>query len=175
MKFTQTKLLGAYVIELEKREDSRGFFSRTFCAHEFEALGLETHIVQANMSLSRKKGTLRGMHYQKPPHEETKLVRCTQGAVYDVIIDIRKNSATYTQWFGIELSAANHTMLYVPKGFAHGFVTLMDDSEVSYEVSAFYEPTTEGGVRYNDPKIGITWPVPITNVSEKDAAIADFI
>jgi len=175
MKFTQTKLLGAYIIELEKREDPRGFFARTFCAREFEHIGLETSIVQANMSLTQKKGTIRGMHFQKAPHEETKLVRCTKGAIFDVIVDIRKDSPTYKQWFGLELTASNHTMLYVPRGFAHGFVTLEDDCEVSYEVSAFYEPGFEGGIRYNDPTIGIVWPTEITNVSDKDAAIPDFI
>lgn len=174
MKFTETKLKGAFVIEMEKREDSRGFFARTFCADEFEKHGLVNKVVQTNMSKTLKKGTLRGMHFQYPPHQETKLVRCTQGALYDVIIDIRPDSVTYKQWFGIELSSSNHTMLFVPRGFAHGFVTLTDDVEAMYEVSEFYTPGVEGGIRFNDPEINIQWPVEILDTSEKDASWEDF-
>lgn len=174
MKFTQTKLSGAYIIELEKREDSRGFFARTFCAKEMAELGLETKIVQTNMSRTMKKGTVRGMHFQTAPHQETKLVRCTRGSIYDVIIDIRPDSPTYKQWIGVELSEQNHTMLFVPRDFAHGFITLEDDCEVMYEVSEFYSPGFEGGIRYNDPAINIEWPIPVSDVSEKDAVHPDF-
>lgn len=174
MKFTQTKLSGAYIIQLEKREDSRGFFARTFCANEMTDHGLESKIVQTNMSRTMKKGTVRGMHFQTAPHQETKLVRCTRGSIYDVIIDIRPDSPTYKQWIGVELSAQNHTMLFVPRDFAHGFITLEDDCEVMYEVSEFYSPGFEGGIRYNDPAINIAWPIPVSDVSEKDAAHPDF-
>lgn len=174
MKFSQTKLSGAYVVELEKREDSRGFFARTFCANEMTEHGLESKIVQTNMSRTMKKGTVRGMHFQTTPHQETKLVRCTRGSIYDVIIDIRPDSPTYKQWFGVELSAQNHTMLFVPRDFAHGFITLEDDCEVMYEVSEFYSPGFEGGIRYNDPAINIEWPIPVSDVSEKDASHPDF-
>lgn len=174
MKFSQTKLSGTYVVELEKREDSRGFFARTFCANEMTEHGLESKIVQTNMSRTMKKGTVRGMHFQTTPHQETKLVRCTRGSIYDVIIDIRPDSPTYKQWFGVELSAQNHTMLFVPRDFAHGFITLEDDCEVMYEVSEFYSPGFEGGIRYNDPAINIVWPIPVSDVSEKDASHPDF-
>ncbi len=169
MKFTETKLKGAFIIELEKREDSRGFFARTFCANEFEEHGLVNRIVQTNMSRTLKKGTLRGMHYQIPPHQETKLVRCTAGAIFDVIIDLRPDSPTFKQWIGVELSAENHKMLFVPRDFAHGFVTLTDNVEVTYEVSEFYTPNSESGIRHNDPTIKIKWPIKVTDTSEKDA------
>lgn len=175
MIFKETNLKGAFVIELEKREDERGFFARTWCKKEFEANGLETGQVQANLSLSRKSGTLRGMHYQVAPYEETKLVRCTKGALYDVIIDLRPNSPTYKQWFGVELTEANYKMLYVPKGFAHGFQTLVDNVEVFYLVTQFFSPSAERGVRWNDPKFGIKWPdVNIRTVSEKDKNWPDY-
>ncbi len=174
MIFTETKLKGAFIILLEKREDERGFFARTFCADEFEKHGLVNRVVQTNMSRTLKKGTLRGMHYQIPPYQETKLVRCTQGAIYDVIIDIRPESETYKQWIGVELSAENHTMLFVPRGFAHGFVTLTDDVEVMYEVSEFYTPNSESGIRFNDPEIQIKWPIEVLDTSEKDANWPDF-
>jgi len=174
MIFTKTPLEGAFTIELEKREDDRGFFARTFCAHEFEEHGLETKIVQTNMSRTLKKGTIRGMHYQKTPHEETKLVRCTKGAVYDVIIDLRKNSPTYKKWFGAELSDTNYKMMFVPRGFAHGFVTLTDNVEVTYEVSAFYTPGVEAGIRFNDPAFNIKWPIEVTEYSEKDVSHPDY-
>lgn len=174
MKFFETLLKDAFVIELEKREDERGFFARTFCVNEFRDHDLETKIVQTNMSRTLKKGTLRGMHYQKFPHEETKLVRCTRGAIYDVIIDIRSDSPTYKKWFGIELTAQNHKMLFVPRSFAHGFVTLEDDCEVVYEVSEAYASGFEGGIRYNDPVFNIKWPTEIIEISEKDATHPDF-
>lgn len=174
MKFTETKLKGTFLIELEKREDSRGFFARTFCANEFRDHSLETKIVQTNMSQTLKKGTLRGMHFQKPPYQETKLVRCTRGAIYDVIIDLRPDSPTFKEWFGIELTAENHKMLFVPRGFAHGFVTLTDDCEVIYEVSEFYTSEFEVGIKYNDPAFNIKWPIKITDISEKDGAYQEF-
>lgn len=174
MIFTETKLKGAFIIEMEKREDSRGFFARTFCANEFEKYGLVNKVVQTNMSKTLKKGTLRGMHYQIPPYQETKLVRCTAGSIYDVIIDIRPESETYKQWIGVELSAENHTMLFVPRGFAHGFVTLTDNVEVMYEVSEFYTPNSESGIRFNDPEINIKWPIEVLDTSEKDANWPDF-
>jgi len=175
MIFTETKLKGAYVIELEKREDDRGFFARTFCKSEALPYGLKTDIVQANMSASKKKGTLRGMHYQLAPHAETKLIRCTKGSLFDVIIDIRPESPTYKQWFGTELTADNYKMVYVPEGFAHGFVTLEDNTEAVYLVTAAYNKESERAIRYNDPAFNITWPVDVTELSEKDTSHPDFI
>jgi dTDP-4-dehydrorhamnose 3,5-epimerase len=174
MIFKETKLGGAFIIDLEKHQDERGFFARTFCRKELEQHGLISDVAQANMSLSQKKGTLRGMHYQRSPFEETKLVRCTQGALYDVIIDLRPDSPTYRQWIGVELTAANTRMLFVPKQFAHGFVTLADDTEVTYMVSQFYSPGSELGIRWNDPAIGIQWPVDVSVISEKDANWPDY-
>jgi dTDP-4-dehydrorhamnose 3,5-epimerase len=175
MLFNETKLKGAYVIELEKREDPRGFFARAWCRKEFEAHGLATDCVQANLSYNKKAGTLRGMHYQVPPHEEVKLVRCVRGAIYDVIIDMRPSSSTYCQWVGVELSDQNYKMLYVPKGFAHGYVTLEDNADVFYLVSEFYAPGSEQGVRYDDPAFGIAWPVAISVLSDKDGAWPKFV
>lgn len=175
MIFTKTKLEGAYIIEPEKRSDDRGFFARIWCEDEFKAHGLNTNLVQANMSRSFYKGTLRGMHYQLPPFAETKLVRCTKGSIYDVIIDIRSDSPTYKQWLGVELTEENHKMLYVPEGFAHGFLTLTDNAEATYLVTAFYNAENERGLRYNDPAFGINWPAPITNISDKDAVHSDFV
>lgn len=175
MKFTKTPLEGSYVIELEKRNDERGFFARTWCADEFAKQGLKTNLVQQNMSLTVKKGMLRGMHFQKIPHAETKVVRCTSGRIFDVIVDLRPESPTHKKWFGIELSRENYKMLYIPEGFAHGFVTLEDNSEVSYLVTAFYTPEADSGVRFNDPAFGIKWPIAVMNVSEKDAAFPDYI
>lgn len=174
MKFTQTKLSGAHIIDLEKLEDDRGFFARTWSNDEMKALRLKTDLVQGNMSLSRHAGTLRGMHYQAAPYQETKLVRVTHGAIYDVIIDLRQDSATYKQWTGVELTRENYRSLFVPEGFAHGFITLTDDAEVAYWVTARYEPTAERGVRWNDPQFGIKWPVEMKYISEKDAKIADY-
>lgn len=175
MIFTPTPLAGALTIELEKRIDDRGFFARTWCAREFGEQGLNTNLVQQNMSLTLKKGTLRGMHFQKAPHSETKLVRCTRGSIFDVIIDLRPDSPTHKQWFGAELTADNYKMLYVPEGFAHGFVTLTDDVEVSYLVTAFYTPEADSGVRFNDPAFNIVWPTEVLHVSPKDAIFPDYI
>lgn len=174
MIFTETKLKGAFIIDLEKRVDSRGFFARTFCADEFSKHGLANKIVQTNMSRTLKKGTLRGMHFQIPPYQETKLVRCTKGSIFDVIIDLRADSPTFKEWIGVELSVENHKMLFVPRDFAHGFVTLTDDVEVTYEVSEFYTPNSESGIRFNDPEINIQWPIEITDTSEKDGKWQDF-
>jgi dTDP-4-dehydrorhamnose 3,5-epimerase len=174
MIFTQTPLSGAYVIDLEKRGDDRGFFARAFCVNEFAAQGLATQFVQVNNSLSAQKGTLRGMHYQLAPKAETKLVRCIRGALFDVILDLREGSSTFGQSFGAELSAENRRMMYVPKGFAHGFVTLTDDTEAFYFVDEFYAPDEERGVRWNDPRFAIPWPVEPTVISDKDKAHRDF-
>jgi dTDP-4-dehydrorhamnose 3,5-epimerase len=175
MLFTETKLKGAFIIDLEKRNDERGFFARTYCAKEFEAHGLRTEMPQSNMSLSKQKHTLRGMHYQIDGAEEAKLIRCTRGGILDVIIDIRKASETYCSYIAVELSAENHRMLYVPEGFAHGFITLTDDVEVAYQVSQFYTPGKERGIRWNDPLFGIEWPTQTPIISEKDAIHPDFV
>ncbi|HWO41827.1 MAG TPA: dTDP-4-dehydrorhamnose 3,5-epimerase [Candidatus Eisenbacteria bacterium] len=174
MIFTETKLPGAYTIDPEKHADDRGFFARTWCKREFEARGLNDRLVQCNVSFSRRRGTIRGMHYQVAPYAEVKILRCTRGAIYDVIIDLRPDSRTYRRWIGVELSAANHRMIYVPEGFAHGFQTLEDDAEVIYQVSQFYTPGAERGVRYNDPAFGIQWPLEVTSLSEKDRTWPDF-
>jgi len=174
MIFKETKLKGAFLVDVEKRGDDRGFFARVFCQHEFVARGLNTRVSQANISYSKLKGTLRGMHFQRAPFQETKLVRCTKGALYDVIVDLRPESATFKQWIGAERTADNHAMLYVPEGFGHGFQTLVDHTEVTYMVSEFYAPHSEGGVRYNDPAFGIEWPGEVTVLSEKDQNLPDF-
>lgn len=168
MKFTETPLKGAWVLDLEPRGDERGYFARAFCRKEFEAHGLEPKVVQSNVSYSRDAGTMRGMHWQKAPAEETKLMRCVRGSIYDVIIDLRPDSLTFLQHFGIELSATNRKMLFVPRGFAHGFMTLVDGSETLYMVSEFYTPECEDGLRYDDPKFDIKWPMAATVVSDKD-------
>jgi dTDP-4-dehydrorhamnose 3,5-epimerase len=174
MIFRETKLKGSYIIELEKHEDSRGFFARSWCQKEFAAHGLNANLVQADISYNASRGTLRGIHYQVFPFEETKLVRCTAGAIYDVILDLRAASATYRQWLGVELSGGNYRSLYVPEGFAHGFLTLEDDTEVLYQVSQFYQPEAERGVRYNDPAFAINWPNDIAVISEKDLRWPDY-
>lgn len=158
MRFIETKLKGAYIIEPEPIEDERGFFARTYCAREFEAHGLNPRFVQCNISYNKKKGTLRGMHYQAAPYAEAKLVRCTRGAIYDVIIDFRPESPTYKAWVTVELTADNHLMLYVPESFAHGFQTLADDTEVFYQMSEYYHPESARGARWDDPAFGIVWP-----------------
>ena len=168
MQFNKTPLIGAYTIDLEKRGDDRGFFARFFCEEEFSKVGLETRFPQINNSLSSKRGTLRGLHYQLPPAGEVKVVRCLKGSLFDVILDIRAGSPTFGKWFGAELSAENRRMMYVPRGFAHGFITLTDDVEALYLVSSFYSPENERGIRYNDPTIGIEWPVEPTELSDKD-------
>jgi dTDP-4-dehydrorhamnose 3,5-epimerase len=174
MIFIETKLKGAYIIELEKIEDKRGFFARAWCQKEFEARGLTGRVVQANVSFNKKKGTLRGMHYQIHPYEETKLVRCTRGSIYDVIVDLRPHSTSHKQWVGVELTAKNYKMIYVPEGFAHGFQTLEDKTEVTYQVSQSYTPGAEAGVRYNDPVFRIYWPLGVQVISDKDESWADY-
>ena len=169
MIFTETKLKGAFIIDLEERKDDRGAFARTFCVREFEAHGLTLAIAQANWAHNHKAGTLRGMHYQAPPAAETKLVRCTRGAVYDVIVDLRPDSPTYLQHVAVELSGDNHRAIYIPQQFAHGYQTLTDDAELSYQVSEFYAPGHERGLRYDDPALGIRWPLPVSVISDKDA------
>jgi dTDP-4-dehydrorhamnose 3,5-epimerase len=168
MRFLETKLRGAYIIEPEPHEDSRGFFARTFCAREFEAEGLVSSFVQCSVSLSRQRGTVRGMHFQLPPASEVKVVRCTAGAVLDVIIDIRKDSKTYLDHIMVELTAKNRRALYVPKMFAHGLQTLEDDSEVFYQISEYFSPDKASGLRYNDPRLQISWPLKASCISQKD-------
>ncbi|MGA2801871.1 MAG: dTDP-4-dehydrorhamnose 3,5-epimerase [Verrucomicrobiota bacterium] len=174
MKFTETLLKGAFVIELEKRSDDRGFFARFFCEREYQQHGLNRHIVQINNSLSRFKGTLRGMHYQLAPRAEDKVIRCLRGALFDAIIDLRPQSPTFLKHFTIELTAENRTMLYVPKGFAHGFITLEENTEMFYLVTEFYSPEHERGIRYNDPRFGIHWPMEPVVISDKDRNQPDF-
>lgn len=168
MQLKETALSGSFLLIPEKREDSRGFFSRLYCQRTFEKLGIEPSVVQANHSYSSKRGTLRGMHYQLPPKEETKLVRCISGAVYDVILDLREESPTFGCHFGAELTRENGVMMYVPRGFAHGFLTLTDDAEVIYWVSEEYTPEYERGVRWDDPSFSIAWPFQPAIVSERD-------
>ncbi len=174
MIFTETKLAGAFIIDVQRLSDERGFFGRSWCEDEFAARGINMPPVQANLSSNPRKGTLRGMHYQLPPHEETKLVRCTRGAIADVIVDLREESPTYRQWIAVELTAENFRMLFVPGRFAHGFLTLADDTDVAYQVSAKYAPGAERGLRWNDPAIGIEWPFAPVLVSAKDGAHPDF-
>lgn len=168
MKFNQTPLQGAFVIEVEKREDERGFFGRSWCVREYADHGLDPTVVQANVSFNKVKGTLRGMHFQTAPHEEVKVVRCTRGSLYDVIVDLRPESPTYCQWFGVELSAENYRMLYIPKRFAHGYQTLEDTVDLMYMVSTFFAPDQATGVMYNDPAFKIQWPLPVSMMNEKD-------
>lgn len=176
MIFTETELKGAFIIDIEKREDERGFFARAWCQKELEAHGLKSHWVQANLAFSQRKGTLRGLHYQIAPYEEAKLMRCIRGAIYDVIIDLRPESPTYKQWLGVELTADNHRMLYVPEGFAHGYQSLVDDTEVFYPVSQFYIPGSERGVRWDDPAFAIEWPVTKNLIlSDKDKSCPDYL
>jgi dTDP-4-dehydrorhamnose 3,5-epimerase len=168
MRFLETKLDGAWLIEPEPIRDSRGYFARTFCTRDFEERGMESRFVQHSRSFSAAKGTLRGLHFQTAPHEEVKLVSCVSGAVYDVIVDMRPGSPTYRQWQGFELSADNKHQLYVPAGFAHGFQTLTDDAELNYLISAFYEPAASTGISYDDPALGVTWPLPVSVISDRD-------
>jgi dTDP-4-dehydrorhamnose 3,5-epimerase len=175
MIFSETKLKGAYLIDPEKIEDERGFFARTFCCNEFKAKRLHPCFVQCNISFNALKGTIRGMHFQRPPHEEAKLVRCIKGEIFDVIIDIRSQSATYGKWISVRLSESNYRMLYIPKGCAHGFQTLTDNTEIFYQMSKSYHPESEGGIRPDDPVIGILWPIQNPIVSPRDLAYPDFI
>ena len=174
MIFTETELPGAFIIDLQLREDNRGYFARAFCVNEFAQHGLATVFPQCNTSWNVKAGTLRGMHMQREPHGEVKLVRCTKGAIVDVIVDLRPESPTYMNHIKVELTAANHRMLYVPVGFAHGYQALEDDTEVFYMVSEVYTPTHECGLRWNDPAFGIEWPIAEPILSEKDAEAPDF-
>ncbi|MFU8862186.1 MAG: dTDP-4-dehydrorhamnose 3,5-epimerase [Cyclonatronaceae bacterium] len=168
MIFTETKLKGAYIIDPDKKEDNRGFFARAFCQNEFRDHGLKPVIVQANIAFNRKKGTMRGMHFQYPPAAETKLVRCTRGGILDIIIDLRPESDTFLHHIAVELTEDNFRVLYVPERFAHGYQVLRDNTETSYQVSEFYTPDTEGGLMYNDPRFGLSWPLDVTEISEKD-------
>jgi dTDP-4-dehydrorhamnose 3,5-epimerase len=169
MIFIKTELKDAFIIELEQKPDQRGFFARSFCAEEFAAHGLKSTVAQCNLSFNYKKGTLRGMHFQTSPAAETKLIRCTYGAICDVIIDMRPDSPTFLSHLSVELSAENRRSLYVPEMFAHGYQTLTDNAEVTYQVGEFYTPGYEQGLRYNDPFFNITWPLPVAEISEKDA------
>ena len=175
MIFTPTSLRDAYVIEMQPLEDERGFFGRSFCQREFEKHGLNPRVAQCNLSYNKKRGTLRGMHYQPKPYEEAKLVRCTCGAIYDVIIDLRPTSPTFMQWVAVELTASNRRMLYIPEGFAHGFQTLEDNTEVFYQMSEFYVPESARGVRWDDPAFSIQWPDTDQKISERDQNFADFL
>jgi dTDP-4-dehydrorhamnose 3,5-epimerase len=172
---TETKLKGAFLVEPERREDERGFFARTWCQREFETWGLRTAWVQSSVSFNHIKGTLRGIHYQKAPYEEIKLVRCTMGAIFDVLVDLRPGSPTFHQWTAAELTAENRRIFYVPYGVAHGFQTLVDNTEVCYEISEFYHPEAASGVRWNDPALGIPWPLPAGPMSERDRSFPDRI
>ena len=175
MKFHETELQGAYLIDIEKREDERGFFARTWCEKEFKDHGLVARVVQANTSFNTRAGTLRGMHYQLAPYQETKLVRCTRGALYDVIVDLRPDSPTYKRWIGVELTASNYRMLYVPADFAHGFITLEDNTEAAYLMSESYTPGAGAGLRWDDPQLNIEWPRPVEVISDKDAGWPDML
>lgn len=168
MKILETKLGGAYTIDLDKREDNRGFFSRYWCKNEFTEKGLDSTIVQINNSMNRQKGTLRGLHFQRPPKAETKIVRCIRGAIWDVIVDIRIGSSTYGKWYAMELNEGNRTMMYVPKGFAHGFISISKNTEIIYLVSEFYSPEHENILRWDDPFHGIEWPIQPQIISNKD-------
>jgi dTDP-4-dehydrorhamnose 3,5-epimerase len=168
MIFTETELKGAFLIDIERREDSRGFFARAFCQQEFESHGLKPVIAQANIGFNHYKGTLRGMHFQFPPVAETKFVRCTRGAVLDIIVDLRPESPTYLNHISVELSAENGRGIYIPERFAHGYQVLCDTTETSYQVGEFYTPGSEGGLPYSDPRLGLKWPLPITIISDKD-------
>ena len=168
MIFTETELKGAYIIELERREDDRGFFARAFCQKEFQAHGLKPVIAQGNIAFNHKKGTMRGMHFQYPPAGESKLVRCTRGAILDIIVDLRPESPTYLQHISVELDEDNHRAIYVPERFAHGYQALRDNTETSYQVGEFYTPSAESGLIYNDPRLNLRWPLPVAVISEKD-------
>ena len=174
MIFKETPLKGAFIIEPERLEDQRGFFARSYCQREFETHGLNPRLVQCNASFNKRKGTLRGMHFQIAPHEEARLVRCTMGAIYDVIIDLRSDSTTFKKHVGVILNPENRTMLYIPEGFAHGFLTLEDGTEIFYQMSEFYAPESARGVRWNDPAFGIQWPGEVQVISERDETYPDF-
>ena len=175
MIFTETRLRGAFIIDLEPREDERGSFARTFCQREFEDRGMKPTIVQASIATNRRKGTLRGMHFQYPPAAETKIVRCTRGAIVDIIVDLRPESPTYLEHVAVELSAENMRALYVPERFAHGYQTLQDNTEASYQMSERYTPSAEGGLPYDDPRLGLEWPLPVTIVSTRDGSFRPLV
>ena len=175
MKFGDVGLPGVRLVEPERMADERGFFARTWCRREFEAHGLEPNLVQCSISYNRRRGTLRGMHYQAAPSAEAKLVRCTAGAIYDVALDLRRDSPTYSQWRGVELTADNRCALYIPAGLAHGFLTLCDETEVLYQMSEFFAPEHARGVRWNDPAFGIQWPGEVIIISERDRSYPDFV
>jgi dTDP-4-dehydrorhamnose 3,5-epimerase len=175
MVFAETEIKGVYVIDVERHEDQRGFFARSWCRREFEAHGLNPDLVQCNISFNRKNGTMRGMHYQAKPFEEAKLVRCTSGSIYDVIVDLRPDSPTFKQHFGLPLTADNRRSLYVPEGLAHGFLTLEDDTEVFYQMSEFFAPESARGFRWNDPAFGIALPAQVRVLSERDRMYPDFV
>lgn len=174
MRFRELEIPGAFVIDLERREDDRGFFARTFCRREFEEHGLEPAVAQCNLSSNRRRGTLRGMHYQAPPGEEAKLVRCIRGAIHDVVVDARPGSPTLGRHAALRLDAENRRALYVPPGLAHGFQTLEDDTELLYQMSAFYAPELARGFRHDDPEVGIDWPLPVTVISDRDRTLPPF-
>lgn len=174
MLFTETPLKGAYLIDVEQKSDDRGFFGRSWCKQEFETHGLNPALVQCNISFNKMRGTLRGMHYQSAPYEEAKLVRCTMGAIYDVIIDLRPRSNTFMQWLGVQLTADNHRALYISEGFAHGFQTLVHNSEILYQMSEFYHPEAARGLRWDDPAFGIEWPIDTLIISDKDKNYSDW-
>lgn len=175
MQFTETSVLGARLIDLKRIEDDRGFFARSWCARELKAHGLSAELAQANVGFSIAKGTLRGMHFQRQPESEVKLVRCTMGAVYDVVVDLRPDSPTHKCWAAYELTAKNRRQLYVPEGCAHGYQTLVDNTEIIYLTSRFYAPEQATGVRYDDPAFGIHWPLEVTSISEADRGWLDYV
>ena len=174
MRFRESPLAGLFVIDVEPAEDDRGFFARTYCAAAFVERGLDPAVAQSSIAYSARKGTLRGMHYQRAPHAETKLIRCTRGAVHDVAIDLRPDSPTFRRWFAAELTAANRRMLYIPEGFAHGYLTLEDETEISYQMSTPYHPEAAEGVRWDDPAFAITWPIEVAVIAERDRDYPDF-
>jgi dTDP-4-dehydrorhamnose 3,5-epimerase len=175
MEFTETKLKGAFLVSVRRIEDHRGFFARGWCRDELSNHGLASNMVQLNIGFSHKKGTVRGLHYQLPPHQEAKLARCTRGAIFDVIVDLRRDSATRGQWFGAELTAENALMVYAPEGFAHGYQTMVDNTEMYYLTSAVYAVQAARGVRYNEPSFGISWPLPVDVISDVDRAWPDYV
>jgi dTDP-4-dehydrorhamnose 3,5-epimerase len=174
VKFLETKLAGVFEISVDRMIDERGFFARTWCKHEFAAQGLETGLVQCSISYNARKGTLRGMHYQVPPFEETKLVRCTQGAIYDVVLDLRPDSVSYKQWIAATLTAKDRNMIYIPKGCAHGFLTVQDDTEVFYQMTQVFDSASARGFRWNDPAFNIAWPDKVEVISERDRTYPDY-
>jgi dTDP-4-dehydrorhamnose 3,5-epimerase len=174
MIFGKTQLDGAWLIDIDPKQDERGFFARTWCRRELAARGLDTEIAQESVSYTRHRGAVRGLHFQRSPHEETKIVRCARGAIFDVIIDLRPSSPTYLRWRGFDLTADNRRAVYIPKGFAHGFQTLTEDVEIAYQISEFYAPGAAAGYRYNDSAFAIVWPLPVTVISERDLGWPDF-